>query len=144
MIPIRVMDTTQTLKIGQLATATKVGVDTIRFYENEGLLAKPPRTRSGYRQYPAAAVSRLQFIVRAKELGFTLKEVSELLELRVDPTKSCADVKVLAKAKILDVQSKIADLTRIESALQTLARSCRGKGPTSECPILDAIEQDMK
>lgn len=128
--------------IGKLASAAGVGVETIRFYEREGLLPRPPRKRSGYRQYPPQAVARLVFIRRAKELGFTLKEIAELLELRVDPDKSCADVRALAKAKIVDVEEKMDDLARIKGALDKLAQACRGKGPTSECPILDAIEKE--
>ena len=130
------------LTIGKLANAAGVGVETIRFYEREGLLPKPPRKRSGYRQYPPDAVARVMFIRRAKDLGFTLKEITELLELRVDPDKSCADVRALAKAKIVDVEEKMADLARIRGALEKLAKACRGKGPTSECPILDAIEKE--
>lgn len=130
------------LTIGKLANAAGVGVETIRFYEREGLLPKPPRKRSGYRQYPSDAVARVLFIRRSKELGFTLKEITELLELRVDPDKGCADVRALAKAKIVDVERKMADLARIKGALEKLARACRGKGPTSECPILDAIEKE--
>ena len=130
------------LTIGKLANATGVGVETIRFYEREGLLPKPPRRPSGYRQYPPDAVARVMFIRRAKDLGFTLKEITELLELRVDPDKSCADVRALAKAKIVDVEEKMNDLVRIKAALEKLARACRGKGPTSECPILDTIEKE--
>lgn len=130
------------LTIGKLASAVGVGVETIRFYEREGLLPKPPRERSGYRQYPAEAVARVRFIRRAKDLGFTLKEITELLELRIDPDKSCGDVRALAKAKIVDVENKMADLARIKGALEVLAKACRGKGPTSECPILDAIEKE--
>ena len=130
------------LTIGKLASAAGVGVETIRFYEREGLLPKPPRKRSGYRQYPPDTVARVMFIRRAKELGFTLKEITELLELRIDPDKSCADVRALAKAKIVDVEEKMADLARIKGALEKLAKACRGKGPTSECPILDAIEKE--
>ena len=130
------------LTIGKLASAASVGVETIRFYEREGLLPKPPRKRSGYRQYPPDAVARVMFIRRAKGLGFTLKEITELLELRVDPDKSCGDVRAMAKAKIVDVEQKIADLARIKGALEKLAKACRGKGPTSECPILEAIEKE--
>ncbi len=130
------------LRIGQLATATDVGVETLRFYERRGLLAEPPRRRSGYRQYPREAVARVRFIRRAKELGFTLRQIGELLQLRVDPDKSCADVRAVAKAKIADVEARIDDLGRIKAALERLARACRGKGPTSECPILDAIERE--
>lgn len=130
------------LTIGKLAKAAGVRVETVRFYEREGLLPKPPRKLSGYRQYPPDAVERVLFIRRAKKLGFTLKEITELLELRVDPDKSCADVRALATAKIVDVEEKLADLARIKAALERLAKACRGKGPTSECPILDAIERE--
>lgn len=130
------------LTIGRLASAAGVGVETIRFYERQGLLPEPPRQHSGYRQYPSAAVARVKFIRRAKELGFTLKEIQELLELRVDPDKSCGDIRALARTKIKDVQDKMADLARIKNALERLARACRGAGPTSECPILDAIEKE--
>lgn len=132
------------LTIGKLASAAGVGVETLRFYEREGLLPKPPRKRSGYRRYPPDAVARVQFIRRAKELGFTLKEIQELLELRIDPHKSCADVRSLARAKIVDVEEKMADLSRIKVALENLARACRGKGPTSECPILEAIAKEER
>ena len=130
------------LSIGQLAEAAEVAVDTIRFYEREGLIAEPPRLRSGYRQYPLETVRRVRFIRRAKELGFTLKEVSELLELRVDPDTSCAEVRGLAKAKLHDVRQRIAELQRIETVLDRLARVCRGRGPTSECPILDLLDEE--
>lgn len=133
--------TTNSVTIGQLAKAAGVGVETVRFYEREGLLVEPPRRRSGYRQYPREAIARVRFIRRAKDLGFTLKEIAELLALRIAPDKSCADVRAIANAKIADVEAKIHDLTRIKGALETLARACRGKGPTSECPILDAIVQ---
>jgi MerR family transcriptional regulator, copper efflux regulator len=132
----------QSLTIGKVAKAAQVGVETVRFYEREGLIAEPPRRRSGYRQYPPDTVRRLRFIRRAKELGFTLKEIGELLDLRVDPSKSCADVRALANAKIADVAARMDDLSRIHSALEKLSRACRGKGPTSDCPILDAIEHD--
>jgi len=125
------------LSTGQLAKAADVGVETIRFYEREGLLPEPPRRASGYRQYPSAAVARIRFIRRAKELGFTLKEIAELLDLRVDPDKSCADVRALARTKLADVEQKLSDLTRIQAALQELvngelADCCAGAGPTRE------------
>ncbi len=132
------------LTIGKLATAAGVGVETIRFYEREGLLTKPARKRVGYRQYSAEAVTRVLFIRRAKELGFTLKEISELLKLRVNPGKSCADVRAVAKAKIVDVEAKMADLARIKAALEKLARACSGKGSTTECPILEAIQSEER
>ncbi|HFE45569.1 MAG TPA: MerR family transcriptional regulator [Nannocystis exedens] len=132
----------RTLTIGQLASAVDVGVQTLRYYERVGLLPKPPRSASGYRRYPSDAVVRVRFIRRAKELGFTLKEIRELFALRIDPEKSCADVRALTRVKILDIEAKMADLDRIRGALTDLAVACRGQGPTSECPILDAISED--
>ena len=133
------------MTIGEVAKAAEIGVETVRFYEREGLIAEPPRRRSGYRQYPPDTVRRLRFIRRAKEIGFTLTEIGELLELRVDPTKSCADVRTLARAKMADIEAKMLDLARIQAALAELVRTCRGKGATSDCPILDALdEQEVK
>ena len=129
------------MTIGEVAKAAEIGVETVRFYEREGLIAEPPRRRSGYRQYPPDTVRRLRFILRAKELGFTLTEIGELLELRVDPTKSCADVRTLARAKMADIEAKMLDLARIQAALAELVRTCRGKGATSDCPILDALDE---
>jgi len=133
-----------TLTIGQVARAARVGVETVRFYEREGLVVEPPRRPSGYRQYPPDAVRRVRFIRRAKDLGFTLKEIGELLSLRVNPGTTCADVRAMAGAKVQDVERKIAELSGIRDVLVRLARSCRGKGPTSECPILDMLAEEER
>ena len=82
-----------TLSIGEIARQGGVGVETVRFYERQGLLEKPSRSESGYRQYPTEAVSRLHFIKKAKEVGFSLKEIKELLSLRLDETATCQDVR---------------------------------------------------
>ena len=132
----------EALTIGQVAKQAGVGVETIRFYEREGLLAEPERRPSGYRQYPAEVVRRVRFIRHAKDLGFALKEVQELLELRVDPVSTCADVREHARAKIADIAERIAALERMKAALERLARSCRGRGPTSECPILEVLDRE--
>ncbi len=128
------------LTIGQLAKSAQVNIETVRYYEREGLLPKPMRRVSGYRQYTPETITRLQFIKRSKELGFSLKEISELLALRVDPHTCCADVKQRAEAKITHIKHKIADLRRMQRALVNLTEVCSGQGPTSECPILDALE----
>ena len=130
------------LTIGQLAKRAGVGVETIRFYEREGLIAEPDRRASGYRQYDADAVLRVRFIRRAKDLGFTLKEVHELLDLRVDPDCGCADVRGQARAKIRDIEQRIASLQAMKAALERLAKKCRGRGPTSECPILEELDKE--
>jgi MerR family mercuric resistance operon transcriptional regulator len=129
------------LTIGQVAHRAGVGVETVRFYEREGLVEPPARGASGYRQYGEGAVAQLRFIRRAKELGFTLKEVADLLALRQGPDTTCADVKQKALAKIADVEAKIRDLERIRQALLAVTVPCTGGGPTSACPILGALDE---
>ncbi len=128
------------LTIGKLASRGDVNVTTIRYYERRGLLPKPTRAPSGYRLYADDVVRRLRFIRQAQLLGFSLTEIQDLLSLRMKPDTTCADIRLLAKEKISAVDQKIADLQRIKSALTKLASACRGRGPTSECPILDALE----
>ena len=128
------------MKIGELARKAGVGVETVRFYEREGLLQEPPRRESGYREYSPETLVRLRFIRRAKELGFTLKEIKGLLELRLDATASRAEVRRQAKAKVADVEARIADLQRMRDVLQSLIRKCHGDGTTTGCPILGALE----
>lgn len=129
------------MSIGELAEAAGVGVETIRFYERKKLIAQPKRPRSGFRKYDEDAARRIRFIRQAQELGFTLAEIQQLLELRLDPRRSCADVKSEAQTKIADIDQKISSLEVMRSALVHITRSCSGEGPTSECPILDAIER---
>ena len=129
------------LSIGQVARRAGIGVETVRFYERQGLLEEPPRSGAGYREYPEAVVSRIHFIKRAKELGFTLKEIKELLSLRLDQTTTCADVKSRAEAKIADIEAKIRSLQSMKAALAKLTAACSGRGSHSECPILEALEQ---
>lgn len=131
------------LKTGELAKQAGVNVETLRFYEREGLLAEPPRRASGYREYPPDTVQRIRFVQRAKELGFTLREIKGLLELRVDPYTTCAEVKSRAAEKIADVKQKISDLKSIERALDKLINNCRGSGPIDECPILKHLEKEL-
>ncbi len=135
----------ETLTIGRLAERAGVNVETIRYYERKGLIPKPPRRRSlwgrpGYRQYPPETVKRIHFIRHAKELGFSLKEIAELLSLRVAPDITCAEVKRRAEAKIADIEEKIQTLQRMKKALSKLAGECKGRGPVSECPILEALD----
>ena len=127
--------------IGQLARLSGFGVETIRYYERERLVREPPRRASGYRQYPEDTLTRLRFIRHAKELGFSLKDIKDLLELRVAPGATCANVRKRAETKIADVRAKQKKLRQIEKALVKLAAACRGRGPTSNCPILDALEE---
>lgn len=128
------------MTIGALARKARVNVDTIRYYERRGLIAEPPRRQSGYREYSEEDVTRIRFIKRAQELGFTLREVEELLELRVDPETTCADVKEQTEAKIADIAAKIKTLQRMKRVLTKLAAACDVRAPTTECPILEALD----
>jgi MerR family mercuric resistance operon transcriptional regulator len=130
-----------TLSIGQVARLAGVGVETVRFYEREGLLEEPPRRTSGYRQYSEEVVTRLHFIKRAQKLGFSLKEISELLLLRVDAQTSCDEVKQRTEAKLAEVERKLVELQHMRQALLQVASLCTGQGPTGRCPMLDALNQ---
>ena len=127
------------LTIGRLAKQAGLGIETVRFYERQGLIKPPPRTDSNYRIYPPEEIGRLKFIKRAKDLGFTLKEIKELLELQHDPHATKADIKKRTVEKIENIKKKVRDLTRIQHALEHLAGACDGRGPLSECPILEAL-----
>ena len=136
----------ETLTIGKVAKKTGVNIETIRYYERQGLITRPLRKQSkwgvpGYRHYPAETVKRIQFIRHAKELGFSLKEIAELLSLRIEQGVTCGDVKKRAEAKIADIDVRIKILQRMKKALVNLAKECKGKGPVSECPILEALEK---
>ena len=131
---------TKPLTIGKVARLAGVGIETIRFYEREGLIAEPPRKESGYRQYGAASVSRLRFIHRAKALGFSLKEIKELLFLRLDPGTTCDSILGRAEKKIQEVEEKIQTLQQMKKALEALAAACPGQGPVSECPIIGVTD----
>jgi MerR family mercuric resistance operon transcriptional regulator len=130
------------LNIGQVAKRTGVTVETVRFYEKQDLIAAPQRSDAGYRQYPPETVKRVQFIQHAKEVGFTLKDIGELLALRQKPGTSCADIKLCATQKIEEVDQKIHDLQRIRDALGRMIMKCSGRGDLSECPILEELELD--
>jgi len=130
-----------TISIGQVARQAGVGVETIRFYEREGLLEEPVRGVSGYRQYTEQVVNRIHFIKRAQRLGFSLKEITDLLLLRVDAETSCEEVKQRTEAKIAEVERKVVELQRMRQALLQVASLCTGQGPTSRCPMLDALDQ---
>ncbi|MEX1081695.1 MAG: MerR family DNA-binding protein [Halofilum sp. (in: g-proteobacteria)] len=129
------------MTIGRLAKATEVGVETIRYYEREGLLEPPDRTASGYRLYPPKAVERLGFIRRAKALGFSLAEIRELLGL-ADPRGDRAKVKALTEHKLAEIDQRIEELRRMRQALAGLDRQCSGHGPVEGCPIIEALTQE--
>ncbi len=128
------------MTIGKVARLAGVSIETIRFYEREGLVADPPRKESGYRQYGAETVLRLRFIHRARELGFSLGEIKELLFLRIGPNDTCDQIVEKAEEKILEIDEKVQTLLRMKKALEALARACPGRGPVTECPVLDVTD----
>ncbi|MEQ9398934.1 MAG: MerR family DNA-binding transcriptional regulator [Longimicrobiales bacterium] len=136
--------TASEMLIGELAEASGVGVETLRFYEREGLLPEPPRSEAGYRLYGRDAVRRIQFILKAKELGFTLAETGELLALRVMDTAACDDVAAKARAKIKVIESRMRELGRVRRALDDLIAACAANEETGECPILEALEPESE
>lgn len=128
-----------------LARATGVKRETIRFYEQRGLIAVPPRTAAGYRMYSAAEVRRVRFIKSAQALGFSLEEIAELLALRSGPAGTCAAVKSCAEEKIADIDRKVAALTAMKTALARISADCDGgETSSSECPILAALDADAR
>ena len=131
------------LGIGQLAKRGGVGIDTVRYYERNGLLAPRTRLASGYRRYSDLEVARLRFIRRAQALGFTLKEIKGLLALSAQ--RDVGRVKSSAQAKLVDVEERIADLERMREGLAKLIAACPGHGRAADCPILKALTgEDVK
>lgn len=128
----------KTFSVGQLAKAANVNIETVRYYERRGLLPEPKRRESGYREYSPEDVFRIKFIKRAQELGFTLKQISELLALRVDAKNTCAKVKKQTEAKISDIEEKIVLLKKMKTALGKLASSCKAH---EGCPILEYLNE---
>jgi MerR family mercuric resistance operon transcriptional regulator len=128
------------LTTGQLAKKAEVNIETIRYYERKGLIPKPHRRDSGYRQYPEEMITRILFIKHAKTLGFSLKEIKELLSLKHDPKTPCSEVRNRAQSKIEDIDGKIRTLQKMKKALSKLTKSCTGSGPAKECPILETLK----
>ena len=130
------------MKIGQVAKTAGVGIDAVRFYEREGLLAKPARRPSGYREYSPDVVVHLRFIRRAKELGFSLKEIRELIALETNPKAKARDVRKLAEKRLADIEGKVRALQRMRRALRKVTEECRGRGATNGCSILRTLSQE--
>lgn len=129
------------MTIGELAKAAGVNVQTIRFYEREGLLPAPHRWQdSGYRDYDDDALLRLEFIRSAKELGFTLREIQELLDMRLLPGESCAEVKQLLNAKLADIETRMKEMRRLRRVLKRFVAACDHRRTATTCPALWALE----
>lgn len=128
------------LSIGQLARHTGVAVDTVRYYERNGLLEPAGRLASGYRRYGEAELKTLRFIRRAKALGFTLEDIRGLLELSAE--RNVAKVKRAAQSKLADIEARIAELQRVRGGLHKLIAACPGHGRAEACPILNALNDE--
>jgi len=126
------------LQRAELARRTGCNLETIRYYEKICMMPDPPRTASGYRVYDSGHVSRLRFILRARELGFAIEDIRGLLALVDGGTQTCAEVKERTERHLADVRTKISDLRRIERVLATTATQCTGDA-VPECPVLDAL-----
>ena len=128
------------MTIGDLAKRASVNVQTVRFYERQGVLQPPQRKDSGYRIYDETSLRRLIFVRHAKELGFSLKEIKDLLNLRVRSLDRCDKVKARADLKLKEIQKKIRHLMSLESTLKNLIRDCQKRVVSDCCPIIDKME----
>ena len=132
------------LTIGVVAKESGTGIETIRFYEREGLIKSPPRNASGYRQYSEDSIKLLCFIKNAKELGFSLKEISELLSLKLTSRSKCNKVKKNTEEKISEIDAKIEVLQKMRKSLKKLLLACNTNTRSADCPILDALEKTRR
>lgn len=123
---------------GEFSRMAGVYPETVRYYEKRGLLSTPKRSASGYRLYTEDHLVRVRFIRRSQELGFSLSEVSDLLEMQSSPDLDCAKMRLRTETHLAAIRGRIQDLQRIETALQRLLTSCPGEGPIGECSILGA------
>ncbi|HKB92514.1 MAG TPA: heavy metal-responsive transcriptional regulator [Opitutaceae bacterium] len=130
------------LKIGEFAREAGVNLQTVRYYERQGLLPKPLRTSAGYRVFSSDNLHRLHFIRRAKRAGFSLIEIRKLLSLRTTPGATRAEVRARAEAKVADIDAKIKNLKAMRSSLQKLIEGCQGDGPLKECSILESLDKE--
>ncbi len=135
---------TKALTRGEVAKRCRVHAETIRYYEERGLIPKPRRSAANYRLYDDDSIQRVRFVKRAQELGFTLEEIKELLSLRARPGAGCAEVLERAEAKIQSIDEKIRTLKAMRRALSQLMSECSGRGGISKCPILEALEDDER
>ncbi|MGH7566904.1 MAG: MerR family DNA-binding protein [Gemmatimonadota bacterium] len=129
---------------GLLATRAGIGPETVRYYERIGLLEEPRRTPAGYRLYEEADLSRLRFIQRAKELGFSLDDIRDLIALRLDHDSDCSEIERRAERRLADIHGRIRDLERVRQGLEELIDSCRANPVKEVCPILEVLEGEQR
>lgn len=133
-------------KIGALAKASGVSVETLRFYEKQGLLPQPRRSESGYRLFPSSTLGQIKFILRAKAVGFSLKDIAGLLDIEVNrEQETCQTVKNFAEEKLMEIEAKIQELQQMRTALKQITEACCGGPlPASHCTILSALADGHK
>jgi Hg(II)-responsive transcriptional regulator len=132
------------LTISRAAKAAEVNVETIRFYERRGLIAQPRKPAGGgAREYDEDTIARVRFVREAQDLGFSLREIAELLSLRADPGADCAEVRAKAMEKREEIEAKLKQLSRMRDALGDLIAFCPGSGDLGACTILEAIERGL-
>jgi len=131
----------QTLSIGEVAKKCGISVETLRFYERKSLIVPDSRSEGGYRQYSEQAIQRVNFIQHAKAVGFSLKEIADLLNLRESPNSTCADIKQRAMQKVEDIDLRIKALEEMRRALSDLSTRCQSSSDIGECPILEAFDR---
>jgi MerR family transcriptional regulator, mercuric resistance operon regulatory protein len=134
----KLIDRDEFLTRGALAARTGCNIETIRYYEQIGIMPSPPRSDGGHRLYGRALARRLNFVCRSRDLGFTLEEIRELLRVVDGGNYTCAQVEALALEHVQDIRRKIADLRKLKIVLETMASRCGG-GKIPECPIIDAL-----
>lgn len=130
------------MRISEVAALAGVPTATVRYYERRGLVAEAARTAAGYRQYGPDAARRLRFIKHAQELGFSLEEIQQMLELSIEDPASCARVEATTREKIRAVRQRLVELQRLERTLQDLVRACEQQRPTQLCPVLAVLSDD--
>lgn len=131
-----------TYKIGEVASRANVNKETVRYYEKRGLISKPDRRRSGYRIFTKEHVDQIKFIKRSQKLGFTLTEINELLDLRINKNERCEKVRQKASEKLSDINQKIEDLTTMSQILKQLIEDCKTENTQDQCVILNTLEKD--
>jgi Hg(II)-responsive transcriptional regulator len=131
------------LSISQVAIECNVNIETIRYYEKRGLIPEPPRTKSGYREFPEEVIERIKFIKRAQELDFTLTEIQKLICISEnDESFSSQEVQQFALQKLDEIDTKLRDLEKVRFVLLDLSERCSGKGPICECPIIQSLSKE--
>ena len=132
------------MRIGEVAAAAAVNVQTLRYYERVGLLPQPARRSSGYRAYGADSVRRVRFIKRAQDLGFTLGEIADLLALREQSLTACEQVETRASAALRRIDAKVRDLESMRDALSEYVTTCQSRRPFGDCPLLRALDRRLE